>query len=433
MRTKVTKGSRIKLTGPASFMLLDGEVEVHGSPVKRRERIGVPVGRTIIMNVIEDSILEVNLGDGGSIEEFSETSLPYEWKTAAEQLVEMEKPATILILGGIDGGKSVFANYLLNLALKKGLKTVLIDTDLGQSEIGAPTTISMTSLRKPLPYLNKARMTTGFFVGSTSPERLTHRVLIGLKMLYEEALKQDNELIIINTDGWIEGEKAVEYKVSMVLLVKPNVIVAIERESELEPIVGAFDYNPLINLIRLPPLPAARRRSPDERRITRQGMYLKYFENSKIRTYSLLKTRFLYTSLSGCVPLYGEELMEIKRRLGEKGEQIEWIGRNSQTVIIVSKSRRFTLNEEEERIIREILKSRTIRIVPKGYERGLLVGLLNERGLLQGLGIITEIDWSKGLIRIKTPFEGKVHAIAVGNIRLDGNLNEVEKIKGWAL
>ena len=51
----------------------------------------------------------------------------------------------VLVIGATDVGKSTFCRFLVDSAVDRGLKTVFVDTDVGQSQIGPPTTIGMKS------------------------------------------------------------------------------------------------------------------------------------------------------------------------------------------------------------------------------------------------------------------------------------------------
>jgi len=429
---KFTRGTKLKIVGPASLALIDGDIEVLGSKVRRRDRLSIPVAKSIIVNVLENSIIELSLGDGGKVEEIKEESVPYDWREVTRRVLSRPKPLTVLVLGDVDSGKSAFSNYLLNNALLSGFKTVLIDTDLGQSEIGAPTTISMTLLKRPIPSLSKAKMTTGFFVGSTSPEGLIHRVLMGVKLLHEEACSLNPDIIIINTDGWIDDWEAIELKAGMIMLLRPNVIVAIEKKGELESIIKPFELNPAIEIIRLIPLPGTRRRSLEERRIIRQGMYRKYLVEGRIRTYYLDRISLIYTSIGASTPLSKSEESLLRNILGDKMNYVRWGGKTPHELIIFV-DRNLRLAEKELEEIREAFEGRRVKVIRKGLERGLIVGLLDEKGLLKGLGVLMELDFTRNVIKVLTPVDEKVSMMAVGLMRLDENLNETQKFKELVL
>lgn len=47
---------------------------------------------------------------------------------------EVKKPVKVMILGGVDSGKTTLAVFLTNELLKNGFKVGVIDSDVGQKE-----------------------------------------------------------------------------------------------------------------------------------------------------------------------------------------------------------------------------------------------------------------------------------------------------------
>jgi polynucleotide 5'-kinase involved in rRNA processing len=53
----------------------------------------------------------------------------------------------VLVLGARDTGKTTLVTYLAHALLADGGSVVVVDADLGQSEIGPPTTVGLGYLR----------------------------------------------------------------------------------------------------------------------------------------------------------------------------------------------------------------------------------------------------------------------------------------------
>ena len=66
-----------------------------------------------------------------------------DWRKLASQVVKPQQ--IVLVIGATDAGKSTFCRFLADVALAKGCKVACVDADIGQSQIGPPTTIGVKS------------------------------------------------------------------------------------------------------------------------------------------------------------------------------------------------------------------------------------------------------------------------------------------------
>ncbi|MBS3787188.1 hypothetical protein KGY79_03195 [Candidatus Bipolaricaulota bacterium] len=130
---------------------------------------------------------------------------------------EIEDSTRIMVLGGMDTGKTTLIRELQG---KFG--GLVIDGDLGQSEIGPPGLISLGT------YDNG--MEDGYFVGSFTPRGNLVQVMTGVAKLGNKC----PERCFIDTDGWTEGDAARVYKGEMISLVEPDCLLLLQREDELE-------------------------------------------------------------------------------------------------------------------------------------------------------------------------------------------------------
>jgi polynucleotide 5'-hydroxyl-kinase GRC3/NOL9 len=82
--------------------------------------------------------------------------------------------------------------------------------------------------------------------------------------------------VIINTTGLVHGVGRV-LKGYIIEAVQPHVIVAIEQEAELQPILKAYrNYR----ILRLPPSVQAVVKTPEQRRIAREQAFQRYFQSA---------------------------------------------------------------------------------------------------------------------------------------------------------
>lgn len=85
------------------------------------------------------------------------------------------------------------------------------------------------------------KVANAFFVGVTSPSKTVDKVIEGLTSLEKEILSDRPDFVVVNTDGWIEGEEAVSYKVKLVEHVNPNIVFCIRKREEMAPIFNSLE------------------------------------------------------------------------------------------------------------------------------------------------------------------------------------------------
>lgn len=159
-------------------------------------------------------------------------------------------PLKILVLGGVDTGKSYLSWELVKFFLKANIEVILICADLGQSMVGPPGTISyryFSSLNdlnnlKILSFDNKSRLyippTKMEFVGGTSFQNKNCEYLYSLyKILSDIENKYSKGVAILNSCGYIRGEEAEYVKLRMFQIFAPRFVFALEFKNELGNII----------------------------------------------------------------------------------------------------------------------------------------------------------------------------------------------------
>lgn len=207
-------------------------------------------------------------------------------KRAIEDVVEdvlrrEQKPVTIFMLGSVDVGKTYAVTSIANAFFAQGLKVAVVDTDVGQSDIGPPCCIGMGIQEKELRTLLEVPVHSLCFIGNTSPNRYTHECVKGAAASVAKAKELGADIIIVDSTGWIEGEDAKLFKLFEIKEIKPSLVIAIERENELRHII----INLNTNVIKLPVSREVRSRSREERKALREEAYNRYFSNAKTRAF----------------------------------------------------------------------------------------------------------------------------------------------------
>jgi len=125
-----------------------------------------------------------------------------------------------------------------------GIETGIIDTDLGQSDIGPPGTIGYAHIDRQYTSYMDIGLTDAYFIGDITPTGHLLQVVVGVLSL---ARKADVEDLIINTCGYIRGGAARALKRGLVDALEPDKVVIIQEEGEANHLVEDLaDYGPTV-------------------------------------------------------------------------------------------------------------------------------------------------------------------------------------------
>jgi len=206
---------------------------------------------------------------------------PEEWYTALD-ILEKEKGIAIL-LGATDTGKSTIAKFLIFNLCKRGLKVALVDADIGQSFLGPPATIGFSVFKSDPVWEVVLSPPEIFFVGSTTPEGHFQIHLKGVKRMVDKAVSSGAEVILVDTTGFILGEAGKELKRRKIDLLSPKFLIALQKDSEIEPLLELYQGNSPYEILRLPLSDQVKPRTMEERRVYRINKFQDYFKHSVIQ------------------------------------------------------------------------------------------------------------------------------------------------------
>ncbi|QYZ78869.1 hypothetical protein E2N92_05235 [Methanofollis formosanus] len=194
-----------------------------------------------------------------------------EWEELARALTRRGAAGTVYLLGATDTGKTTLASFLLDTL---GERTAYLDADAGQAALGPPGTLGVA-----LPG-GEVRLR---FTGALTPTRALDETFKALEDLLGAAYAAGAETVIVDSCGYVEGRGGVAFQRRSVATLRPDHIVAIQREKELEPVLGPFKgrFGPKFH--RIPPSSHAKERSRGERRRYREKRFAAYMEGA-VRT-----------------------------------------------------------------------------------------------------------------------------------------------------
>jgi polynucleotide 5'-hydroxyl-kinase GRC3/NOL9 len=417
MRHVIQENKTLLVDGPACLNFLKGEARILGAPLKIEEKIVIREGKRIPIEVNKKAMFDLALGENASFEEVAGSTIPPSWEKVSEEIKLSDKPMVVMVIGGIDSGKTSFCVYLANEALKKKLKVAVIDADLGQSDIGPPSTIALSRIAAPVKDLFDVEAENAYFVGLTSPERAVDRVLEGLTALKSRFSENAVNILIVNTDGWIEGEDAVKYKVKLVEIVNPDVIVGIQQGDKLAPILDALKG---AKIFAVDSPKEIRGRNREKRKILRELNYKKYLRKAKVQSFPLSRVNIEGIFFkNGGFPA-AKQMAKIENALGGRPVYFEEM---PNSVLLVLRINEWVNGEQIKNI--ESSFGKKLKILKKGEEEGLLVSLEDAKGNFLGIGVLSGIDYERRTVKVYTPVNGNISTIRLGQIKLDKKGREV--------
>ena len=417
MKHVVDEGKTLLVDGPASVNLVSGKVTVLGASLNVDEKVVVREGKRLPFFVNEQGTFEWMLGEGASIKEVDNRNVPLSWETAAKEILSLNKPVTVMVLGEIDSGKTSFCTFLVNKAVMNNRRTCFVDADLGQPDIGPPSSVGFTFITHPVKDLFDLDAEDAFFVGCTNPSGALSKLVNGLTGLKKRFVEEGVGLVVINTDGWVEGEEASAYKFRLAEEVSPTVVVGMQRGKELTPILDALDGVKII-VVDYPQL--IQPRSREKRKLLRELSYKKYMKGAKLQSFSFSWMKAEGSIFGAGVPLSPRRLNTLTGMLGKRPIYSE---ETVAAIFAVLKSSQY-LSEDDIKVAEEHFNKK-IKMIWEGDEEGLLVGLKDEDSNFLGIGVLNGVDYKRKLLKVYTPVNQKVFALCFGQMKVDKNCREI--------
>ncbi len=205
-----------------------------------------------------------------------------------------------LLVGGVDTGKTSLTTFLANGLLARGFRLGVVDADLGQSEIGPPTTVGLGRVTRVLGRLGDADVVGLAFVGSTSPQGHVRATLTATRQMVDRAFAQGLDRVIVDTDGLIDGPLGRILKHGQIDGLNPDLVIVLQQRGECEPILRSYDERGRPEILCLAAGPHVRRRTPTERRRHRSDALNRYFQDARPLRLLLPRLRLSVTTDRSC-------------------------------------------------------------------------------------------------------------------------------------
>src|SRR5574337_695193 len=215
--------------------------------------------------------------------------VPREWEQAAEQIKQDTK--ICIVIGKIDSGKSTLCKYVIHTWTTSGIRVGYVDSDLGQSTLGLPTSASLKIFNTPPHQSDYANPLHLHFVGNTAPEGFLLQTLHAVKMMVDKSHQQGSKITLVDTTGFIDGPVARILKLHKIEMLRPEWILALQARDEMEHLLRGYEKMGL-QVIRLACSKEVVTRSQTERQKYRSEKYKAYFKLAKIVECSIHKVVF---------------------------------------------------------------------------------------------------------------------------------------------
>lgn len=195
------------------------------------------------------------------------------------EVVNRERPISVFVLGETDTGKTTLVSDIAK-RLAKQREVWRIDADPGQSALGPPGTVGGQALARGATRLR--------FVGGTSPVRHLLQLTCGVASLCRAARRGDPECgVVVDSCGFVAGPVAEEFQYSLIDLVRPDILIFLDRGSAVYRITASFSGQGGPKILRTPPSRSVRKRTQEERGHYRKRRLAHYFSKTREVTVSL--------------------------------------------------------------------------------------------------------------------------------------------------
>jgi polynucleotide 5'-kinase involved in rRNA processing len=196
-----------------------------------------------------------------------------DWRAVLDEVGDAR---VIVVIGASDAGKTTLVTRLAGELASRGGPLAVVDADVGQSEIGPPTTVGLGRVTGPLDRLSDATLVALQFVGVSSPARDIRGVVDATRRMAERARAEGLDRVLVDTSGLVAGWPGRLLKERKIAAVDPDLLLVLERADECAPIVSRYAGAPRPRVVRVAAGGRPRSRSPSLRRAHRMAALDRY-------------------------------------------------------------------------------------------------------------------------------------------------------------
>ncbi len=339
-----------------------------------------------------------------------------EWRNAAEVIARAQRrPLVVMVVGAVDTGKTSFCTFLARTLFEAGFKVAVVDSDLGQSDIGLPTTIGMGFVTKPIERMRDINCQASYFVGSISPVGFLLPTVTGTKLMTERALALGAEAVVIDTDGLVHGGAGIALKQHTFELLRPTHVVLLQRANELAAFKQQWDGIVWTEVLSVPVPDAVSEKTRDQRKQFREQRFGEWLSQCGEVSLPLSQLRFRNTLLGQGITVPCDALKRLSELMNTKVLYAERVGDN----VLIFVELPPMLSDFSS--VRQFFGGAPyIRwTTPSRYEQ-VIVGLLDPNDELLTVGLTFRLDFCEGVLSVLSPpvQVERVRTVVFGALRL---------------
>jgi polynucleotide 5'-kinase involved in rRNA processing len=157
-----------------------------------------------------------------------------------------------VVIGASDAGKTTLVTALASELGARGERVGVVDSDVGQSEIGPPATVGLGRITARVTRLSEAELIAFQFVGVSSPARDIRGVVEAARRMVDRARAERFERVLVDTSGLVLGWPGHRLKQEKIEAVDPDLLLFLERQDECAPIADRYAGASRPRVLRLP-------------------------------------------------------------------------------------------------------------------------------------------------------------------------------------
>jgi polynucleotide 5'-hydroxyl-kinase GRC3/NOL9 len=260
-----------------------------------------------------------------------------------------------------------------------------------------------------------------FFVGSTSPPGHFLPHILGTQTLVQSAINQGAEIVLVDTTGLISGAAAASLKWHKLQAIRPQHLLALQRQGELEPILHLMEGQADMQIHRLPVSARVARRSHATRRAYREERFREYFASASQHDLQWKDLRFSRLWLNTGRRVSRDELAVLGEPLQTTPLYAEVLGEEGLVFVRGAFSRAALYR------VRSALQVTDVLVIDVEQLRGTLLGLHDQEGTFLALGILQDFDPEAERLQALAPLQdpSRVRTVAFGSLRLEASGKEL--------
>lgn len=317
-----------------------------------------------------------------------------------------------VVIGEVDRGKTTLVARLATALHGRGWSVGVLDADIGQSEVGPPTTVGLGRVTRPLERLADAEPVALRFVGVTSIVREQVGTVVAIARLAARARQSGIDRLLVDTGGLVRGDLGQRIKQAKIDALDPDLVVAVDAGGECEPILAPYRRTGRPRIIRVAPPATVRSRSPDERRRHREGSLAAHFTGARRVGLDLTHVALRRPALFLGEPIDRAELTAVAM----DGIELLWGERRGGEVAIVSRA---PLADAERRAVSRALGASGLVDHALDDLVGRLAGLDTAAFELVALGATVELDFVRRTLTVDTTADlARVVSVTIGQERV---------------